>query len=395
MDYFRSRASARARMKITLTSHAANHLLRLAEGLQARGALNRFYTIYPQFKLKNYDIHPKYVHAFRSLAAATFLCIKAGKGMPEKLHSTLFDRYVAWMLRFDKTHPDILQGNSGYCLETLRAAKKNGIRTVVDRACPHIDFQLSLLDEEVEYLTGQKKQVSSHHKLKDKMIAEYEEADAIIVPSTYSYQSFKDRGFDDKKLNIVPLMKEKNVTRAPHVSRHAKKPFTLLAVGFSFYRKGFYYLLKAWRELNLSHTQLILRTTVPKNFHALLDSPSIIAVNHHLSNEALIKQYQLCDAFCLPSIDEGFGMAAVEAMAAAKPIIITENVGMKNLITHKKEGFVLPIRNVDAIKESILALYDDPVLTQEMGEAAYRCEQKYSQERYVKTILSVYEKYAR
>ena len=366
-------------------------MLRLAEGLQARSALNRFYTIYPRFKLKNYDIHPKYVHAFRSLAAATFLCIKAGKDMPDQLHSALFDHYVAWMLRFDRTQPNIVQGNSGYCLETLRVAKKRGIKTVVDRACPHIDFQLALLDEEIERLTGEKNRASTRHKLKDKMLAEYDLADAIIVPSTYSYQSFKDRGFDDKKLNIVPLMKEKNVTRI-NVTRDKKQDFMLLAVGFSFYRKGFYYLLKAWRELNLPNAKLILRTTVPKSFSSLLDFPSIVAVNHHLSNADLIRQYQLCDAFCLPSIDEGFGMAAVEAMAAAKPVIVTENVGMHDLITDKKEGFILPIRNVDAIKESILTLYEDRALAEEMGEAAYQCERRYSQEQYLKTITTVYKK---
>ena len=77
-------------------------------------------------------------------------------------------------------------------------------------------------------------------------------------------------------------------------------------------------------------------------------------------------------------------------MAAGKPIIVTHNVGMSDIITDKKEGFVLPIRNVDAIKESILTLYEDRDLMQQMGEAAYLCEQQYSQERYIQTITSVY-----
>lgn len=379
-------------MKITLTSHAANHLLRLAQGLQKKEVLNRFYTIYPQFKLAPYQINKKYVCSLRSLAAIVFACNKLGISVPEKLHSTLFDTFVATMLRFDFTKPDIVQGNSGFCLETLKIAKKKGIKTIVDRACPHIDFQLSILDEEVERLTGKSKQVSSGHKLRDKMIEEYALADGIIVPSTYSYNSFIEKGFDSKKLNLVPLMKEKNVTRALTREVDQKnKVFTVLAVGFSFYRKGFYYLLKAWHELNLPNAQLILRTTVPKEFLPLLQHKSIVAINHHLSTPDLIKHYQQCDVFCLPSVDEGFGMAAIEGMAAAKPIIVTNNVGMADLITHKKEGFVLPIRDVDAIKESILALYENPELASEMGEAAYRCEQQYSQARYVENILKVYE----
>lgn len=377
-------------MKITLTSHAANHLLRLAEGLQSQNALNRFYTIYPRFKLSGYHIEKKYLHTFRTLAAITFLGIKTGKRVSEKLHSQLFDYYVAMQMRFDRSQPDLVQGNSGFCLETLRIAKKKGIKTIVDRACPHIDFQLALLNEEIERLTGKQKNLINTHQLKEKMIAEYHLADGIIVPSTYSYNSFIAKGFDPSQLHLVPLMKEKNVTRC--LESKTKKEFTVLAVGFNFYRKGFYYLLKAWHALNLPQAKLVIRATIPKEFQHLLNHDKIIAIQDHLSTPDLIRYYQACDVFCLPSIDEGFGMAAVEGMAAAKPIIITENVGMKDLITHKKEGFILPIRNIEAIQESITTLYENRELAKEMGEAAYRCEQEYSHARYIQTIMNAYKK---
>ena len=375
-------------MQITLTSHACNHLLRLAQGLQSQHYLNRFYTIYPQFKLNSYQIKKEYVHSIRFIGASIFAARKLNVEFPDQLLSSIFDHYVALALRFNSTQSNIIQGNSGFCLETIKAAKNKGMKTIVDRACPHIDFQLSLLDEEVERLTGVKNKMSATHRLKDKMIAEYEASDAIIVPSHYSYNSFIQKGFDQKKLHIVPLMKEKNVTRLTTQSN--KKLFIVLAVGFSFYRKGFYYLLKAWNELNLPNARLIIRNVVPKEFKYLTQLKSISTLNHHLSNDELIRLYQDCDVFCLPSIDEGFGMAAVEAMAAGKPIIVTHNVGMSDIITDKKEGFVLPIRNVDAIKESILTLYEDRDLMQQMGEAAYLCEQQYSQERYIQTITSVY-----
>lgn len=375
-------------MQITLTSHACNHLLRLAQGLQSQNYLNRFYTIYPQFKLDPYQIEKQYAHSIRFIGASIFAARKLKVEFPDQALSSIFDNYVALALRFNHNQSDIVQGNSGFCLETIKAAKNKGMKTIVDRACPHIDFQLSLLDEEVERLTGKKYQMSSGHRLKDKMIAEYEASDAIIVPSNYSYNSFIQKGFDQKKLHIVPLMKEKNVTRLS--PQKDKKLFTVLAVGFSFYRKGFYYLLKAWNELNLPNAQLIIRNVVPEEFQHLCQLKSVVAVNHHLSNDELIRLYQDCDVFCLPSIDEGFGMAAVEAMAAGKPLIVTNNVGMSDIITDKKEGFVLPIRNVDAIKESILTLYDDRDLMQKMGEAAYLCEQQYSQARYIQTITSVY-----
>ena len=105
----------------------------------------------------------------------------------------------------------------------------------------------------------------------------------------------------------------------------------------------------------------------------------------------MAKLYQQADVFAFPSIDNGFGMAVVEAMAAGLPVIITENVGVADGINNGKEGFIVPIRNIKALKEKIKFFYDNPEKIKEMGEAAYSKSKNYSPEAYTQRMINVYE----
>ena len=53
------------------------------------------------------------------------------------------------------------------------------------------------------------------------------------------------------------------------------------------------------------------------------------------------------------------------------PVILSENTGAYDVVTKEgKEGFVIPIRSVDAIKEKIIFLYKNPKICKKMGEEA-------------------------
>jgi glycosyltransferase involved in cell wall biosynthesis len=73
----------------------------------------------------------------------------------------------------------------------------------------------------------------------------------------------------------------------------------------------------------------------------------------------------------ITSIEEGFAMVQFQAMACGLPLICTTNTGGEDLITNDgEEGFVIPIRDVDAIKEKILYLFNNPNIAKKMGQSA-------------------------
>ena len=77
-------------------------------------------------------------------------------------------------------------------------------------------------------------------------------------------------------------------------------------------------------------------------------------------------------AFVFPSIVEGFGLVLLESMAAGLPILATKNTGAPDIITDNKEGFLVPIRDADAIAERLTRLHADENARQEMGLFALR-----------------------
>jgi glycosyltransferase involved in cell wall biosynthesis len=344
--------------------------------------------------MREYDISVANIHTYPLIAAIIFALKKINVKMPTKLFSQVFDYIVSKRVRTNLSKNTIFHGMSGFSLQSIKAAKKNGMKTFLDRACPHIDYQMTLINTELHTLLPavNKKFSPLINPLHQKMLEEYEESDYIVVPSTYSYNSFLKKGFPAEKLCVARLSKEKNV-KCQCNKKRKNQEFTMLTIGYNFIRKGFYYLLKAWREMNLPDAKLIIRHCIPPAFRKMAEHPSIQIISKHLSNDDLINLYHQADVFCLPSIDEGFGLVGLEAMAAGLPVIVTENVGMKDLIQSGREGFIIPIRDSQAIQSATIKLYKNKELRHYMSEKAIETERQYSLKRYVDEIMNIYARH--
>jgi len=77
------------------------------------------------------------------------------------------------------------------------------------------------------------------------------------------------------------------------------------------------------------------------------------------------------DVFVLPSLSEGMPVSILEAMASRTPIIASEVGGIGEMITHNKNGLLVPPRNVEKLAESLHLLVSDPALRKDLAAAAY------------------------
>jgi glycosyltransferase involved in cell wall biosynthesis len=75
-------------------------------------------------------------------------------------------------------------------------------------------------------------------------------------------------------------------------------------------------------------------------------------------------------AFAQPSIHEGFGLAALEAMAAGVAVVASATGGLPELIEDERTGFLVPAGDVGALSERLGTLLEDNDLRSRMGEAA-------------------------
>ena len=98
----------------------------------------------------------------------------------------------------------------------------------------------------------------------------------------------------------------------------------------------------------------------------------------HVPHERLRTQYGRSSVFVLPSVEDGFGYVTAEAMGCGLPVIVSSSAGSADIVSHGKNGFVVPPRSPEAIQEALESLLRDPELRASMAE----CSLSQSRDRY-------------
>ena len=284
----------------------------------------------------------------------------------QRADTLLYDHLVAMRIATTRDHFNIFWAWASGALASGRAARRRGARFVLDRACPHVDAQQALIQTESERLgVHYKAEPAWFHR---RQLAEYDEADIILVPSTYSRATFPEP-LQSKTL-IAPLFgrvpmpqvmasaKTTSVT-SKTTSSGSTPPFTFGTVGGQPLRKGFLYLLHAWKQLQLPNARLLLRTDAP-----LDRSPVLRRLLRELPNVEIVGYvdkmsdfYRRCDAFVFPTVDDGFGMVLLEAMAHGLPAITTNHCGAAELFTSETDVIVVPAQNAEHLATAMQRLY--------------------------------------
>jgi len=99
-----------------------------------------------------------------------------------------------------------------------------------------------------------------------------------------------------------------------------------------------------------------------------------------------------CDLFLLPSEDESFGLAALEAMSCEVPVVASNVGGLRELISHGVDGYLMRVGDVNALAEYSLGILQDPELQEKMGRKARRkVLRKYTPSKIVSEYEDLYE----
>lgn len=92
---------------------------------------------------------------------------------------------------------------------------------------------------------------------------------------------------------------------------------------------------------------------------------------HFLGNVKIVQEILgKSDLFLLPSEDESFGLAALEAMSCEVPVVASNTGGLKELITHGVDGYLIKVGDVEALAEYSLKTLRDQKLQEELGNNA-------------------------
>jgi glycosyltransferase involved in cell wall biosynthesis len=178
------------------------------------------------------------------------------------------------------------------------------------------------------------------------------------------------------------------------------RPVTFLLMARLLRQKGIVEYADAAREMRRRHrnVRFILLGGLDPNPDGLTQTE----VDHWVKEGILewpgqvydVQPYlRQCSVYVLPSYyREGVPRSTQEAMAMAKPVITTDNVGCRNTVIDGVTGFMIPVRNVEALVGAMEKFVHDPSLIGNMGKESRKlAEQRFDVIEINHSIIAVLE----
>ncbi len=208
----------------------------------------------------------------------------------------------------------------------------------------------------------------------------------VICTSVYSArQAARAYGIPHERFRVVP--EGIDVSAWSSVSRQAAKlrtsggsEATILSVARQYRRKNTASLLRAFGQLRATRPNLRLRIIGegPElgRLRTLAGQLGLADSVHFVGSvegiEALQGEYASADVFCLPSLQEGFGIVFLEAMAAGLPIVAARSGAAPEVAPHGEVSLLVDPDDDTALAEALERLLADAVLRRNLGEAGTR-----------------------
>jgi rhamnosyl/mannosyltransferase len=234
------------------------------------------------------------------------------------------------------------------------------------------------------------------------------QASAVIVSTPYlAEHSTQIKAARDRNLiRIIPFgidfdyfLFDKYQKKIVLLQRQYSHRFIIFALGRHVRYKGFCYLIEAMKQLPKDIILLLggegpLTQNLNQQVKFLKLEQQVYFLGQ-IAKQDLPAYYHACDVFCLPSIDqsETFGIAQLEAMACAKPVVCCDVTHMaSNLNQDGVTGFVVSPCCPTSLANAIWKLYQKPVLRFSLGRSAYYyAKEKFTIQKMVGEIKNLYQ----
>jgi glycosyltransferase involved in cell wall biosynthesis len=167
------------------------------------------------------------------------------------------------------------------------------------------------------------------------------------------------------------------------------------------WEKGQAVLLEAMAEVvkSVPEAMLIMVGDGPDRLSLELKAKSLGLKNNILwlgqkSPEEVYQLYGIMDVVAVPSLFEGFGLSAAEAMAAGRPVVASSVDGLNEIVEQGVTGHLVPADDKSALASRLLELLCKPDAVESMGsEGQKRVKKYFSSDAFANAICAAYKHY--
>lgn len=227
---------------------------------------------------------------------------------------------------------------------------------------------------------------------------------------TQKFWNFNSKIADKSSVIWNGLELPKNKTSADEIATIRKVLFkvnqdeiVISLVGRISRWKGHLLLLNAFNNLLINHQniKLVFIGSPPHSQENFLENLNKDIQNYGIEDKVLVipfqqeifKFWQSIDIAVVPSTEpEPFGLVAIEAMLAQKPVIGSNHGGLKEIIINDETGLLVEPNNENELSKAIQRLIENQNLRTEFGQKGYqRAVTEFSVEKYINNFEILFE----
>lgn len=305
------------------------------------------------------------------------------------------DRVVARALKKMSTDVNIVHAWPLGALHTLQAAKRLGIPTVLERPNAHTRYAYESVREECKRLgvtlpPGYEHSYDAEVLRKEEQ--EYELADRLLCPSEFTKATFLERGFPEEKLVRHTYGYDETKYYPDGSADERNGAFTMLFAGMCAVRKGVHLALEAWLASPASrHGKFLIAgeflPAYADRLSGLLAHPSVQVLGHRNDVPELMRS---SDILVLPSIEEGFGLVCLEAMASGCVPLVSQ--ACTEICAHMQTALVHRIGDVETLRQHITMVYEDRQLLRKLRAASIARASEFTWKAAGEKLLDIYRR---
>ena len=279
-------------------------------------------------------------------------------------------------------------------LATFRRAEEMGLARIYDLPIGYWRASKALLAEEAERRPEWAATLMGNRDSEAKLARKDEElarATMVVVASRFTRQTLRMAPLNPgTAIRLVPYGAPPPCARAEleaKLRRPAGAKLRALFVGGLSQRKGIAEVFAA-AEVLRSELELTVIGRPPCDCAAL--STALKSCRHlpSLPHDEILREMRGHDVLLFPSLFEGFGLVILEAMAQGTPVISTPHTAGPDVMRDGVDGFIVPIRDADAIVARLLELTAERARLGAMSLAAWQRAGEFTWQRYRTEVVT-------
>jgi Glycosyl transferases group 1 len=309
----------------------------------------------------------------------------------EALYREVARRFSAAILRTGLGEAPIVWGFNNASLELFQAARVQGRQCILEQTILPPELEFKLMREELARWPGWQPGLDIlevDYSAIDRAAQEWALADCIVAGSDFVREGLEQCGVPQGKIRVVPYGVDVNCfsPKAIH-ERDRRAPLRVLFVGEVGLRKGVPDLLDALVQLGPARVEARFAGEVTLDHERLGPFAHVATFLGPVPRVQMPEIFRWADVFVLPSIVEGSATATYEALLSGLPVVATLNTG--SIVQSGVEGFIVPIRDPDALAETIGRYALDRELLAQHQAATLQRRERAGLDRYKADLVSV------